>query len=164
MNRSGWVGLAALICAGVAASAFITSLTFGGDLSDYQAAPACAAGQHAGSTTCRETRQATVVSTVKDSPCQVSFKNVSTTTNIDCGNVWQALHAGGVATVTLWHDDVVSVTDAAGSQQTTSYPQSTGPLFLVLALVLAVVALILLGIWWMARRNPAVSQLNSPAS
>jgi hypothetical protein len=165
MRKFGWAGLAALICGGVATSAFITSLTFGGDLSDYQAAPACVAGQHASSTSCRETLQTTVVSKASSSPCQVSFKNVSTTTNIDCGNVWQALSNGSTATLVLWHDDAVSVADQAGLQQTTSYPQSTGPLFFAASLVLAVIALLLTALWWLGKRTvPRGAPLNSNAS
>jgi hypothetical protein len=153
MKRFGWVGLAAVLCAGVATSAFITSITFGGDLSDYQAAPACAAGQHASSTSCRETLQTTVDSKTSGSPCSIAFHNVSTTTNIDCGNVWNVLQKGSTATVVLWHEDAVIASDAAGSQQTASYPVSTGPWFLAFSIVLAVVALLLTALWWLQKRN-----------
>jgi hypothetical protein len=162
MKKFGWAGLAAILCAGVATSALITSFTFGGDLSDYQAAPACATGQHASSTSCRETLQTTVDSTTSGSPCAIQFHNVSTITNIDCGSVWQTLKKSSTATIVLWHEDVVSVTDSAGSQQTTAYPISTGPWFFAFSIVLGVLALILAVIWWLGKRgSPAQLQTNT---
>jgi hypothetical protein len=166
MKRFRWAGLAAILCAGVATSALVTSMTFGGDLSDYQAAPGCAPGQHASSTTCRETTQETVSSTSSESPCAVNFNNVSTTTYIDCGPVWQGLQKGSTATVVLWHDDVVTISDAAGSQETTSYPVSTGPWFFGFSIVLGVVALLLTALWWAGKRSDEAApvQLKTPSN
>jgi hypothetical protein len=161
MKRGVW-GFAAILAAGVSVVALITSFTFGGDLSDYQAAPACASNQHSSGTSCRETLNTTVKTVTNASPCQATFAKVDTTPGMECSGVWSSLRPGANVTLVLWHDDVVSVSDSAGSEQTTSYPQSTGPAFLVVAAVLGVVALIFTGLWWLERRNIEGSGTREP--
>ena len=164
MKRFGWLGVVVLVCAGVAISALLTAIAFGGDLSDYENAPACVAGQHSSSTSCRETVHAGVTSTANGSPCIANFSGLTNPAPMTCDAVWSALKSGTTATVVLWHDDPVVVGDSAGSDQTESYPQATGSIFVVVGVIAGVLTLAS-GSWLLAtRRQPHTTNVNSNAS